>query len=190
MKRIYVSLSLLLLVASGCSSSNWRGEAVREQLSRSSNLGTHQVAIDEYSHGVITLSGNVSSEQDRSEIERITRTTSGVREVRNQLTVAPSSIIVREGMYSSSFENDPKQRFTKSDAQIESEVRDVLARNRDLDLRRVDINTRDGIVTLRGSQDRYRDIERLVALTSSVTGVRAVRNELIVAGGRYSQIPH
>jgi len=190
MKRIYALVAIILLLASGCSTTNWRGEAVREQLSHSNTLGAHQVAIDEPTKGEITLTGSVASEHDRAEIERIARRTSGVTDVRNQLVVTPSSVVIREGNHPSGYDRDPQARFPKSDTQISREVRDVLERNRDLDLRKIDIQTSDGIVTLRGSQNHYRDVERLVALISSIDGVRAVRNELIVVGrggDRYSQ---
>jgi len=182
---------LLLLVAvaftvSACSSTQWRGDAVRDRLTQSTTLSTHEVSIDERTAGVISLEGTVSSERDRSEIERLARNTSGVRDVRNNLVVTPSSVVVRDGVRSPA---PYSPRFTKSDTQINDDVRRALSNHRNIDLRRVDIFTNQGIVTVRGTQNRNSDIQELVALASSVEGVRSVRNEVTVRGDHYSPAP-
>jgi hyperosmotically inducible periplasmic protein len=190
MKQVSIlTIVIILLISLGCATSGWRGEEVKEKLSRSRSLGAHQVNIDERTQGVVILTGKVSSDQDRAEIERIAHSTNGVREVQNQLVVAPSSIVVREGSHPLGYDPRQQSQFSRSDAEINREVREVLTRSRDVDLRNVYVDTKDGIVTLRGSQSLYQQSQRLVALASTIEGVRAVRNEMTIGDGRYSRIP-
>ena len=231
---------ILISALAGCMVTAHRGEAIRERLSNTPGLATHNISIDEDPAGVVTLNGNVSSDRDRVTIEEVARETSGVRELRSNLVVEPSSIAVREGYPSSSnvqraiaseitseFSSSPELRnysvnvevdggavtlrgevgnererhvaeeiarnthgvtsvrneidlapFARSDFQINQNVREAFRRRTDIDLRNVDIMTRDGIVTLRGSQNSNRDIDNLVSSARSVRGVRDVRNEL------------
>lgn len=244
-------LLIVVLAIAGCMSTMWRGNAIRDRLSETPGLAAHDISIDEREGGLIVLSGTVSSDRDRDVIERVARKTRGVREVRNDLVVAPTSVIVREGSTLSSdngaraivsetiarlqsspeirnynlnvevdgdtlilrgevgneWERAEAERIARNtrginvvrneitvlrpvsnrDYQISQDVREVLLRSRDIDLRDVNITTRDGVVTISGSQSSHRAIDRLIAITETVDGVRAVRNELSVAGERYGE---
>lgn len=245
--KIKVGIILLFVLAMvGCVSTTWRGSAIQDRLARTPGLGTHDISIDERTGGVISLNGTVSSDSDRDEIERIARHTKGVREVRNNLVVVPSSVVVREGSLSGS--NDARaivsdimarmsdsselrdyhvnvevigdtavlrgevgnereraaaERIARdtrgvsrvrneimlasrpSDLQISRNVREELLRSNYVNLRDVEITTRDGVVTFRGSQNSRRDIEHLLSVALRVDGVRDVRNELTIIGGNY-----
>lgn len=113
----------------------------------------------------VTLQGAVGSDRERSEAEHIARNTRGVSSVRNEIILA---------------------RSARSDFQISQAVREALRRRTDIDLRNVDIVTRDAIVTLRGRQNSNRDIDNLVASTRAVAGVRDVQNELTLSDQGYT----
>ena len=246
--RIIIT-AILLLVVTGCSTTRFRGSEIRNRVADTPGLATHNITIDEPSAGRITLNGTVSSERDRETIERVARNTPGVKEVRSNLIVEPSTIAVREGYPTSGsdsrilvsditsrisnsrdlrdynlnvsavgsvvtlrgevgneFERSEAERIAldtpgvtsvrndilvinsaRSDYIISRNVRDTLMRRSDIDLRDVEISTRDSIVTLRGSQLTRRDIDNLVTTTRSVSGVRDVRNELTLVSPRYDQ---
>ncbi len=243
-----ITVIVLILATIGCTTSSLRGAAIRDRLSETSGLATHNISIDERSAGIITLNGNVSSDKDRVTIEKVARDISGVREVRNNLVVDPSFVAVREGYNSSSYDqrgiaseitsrisssqdlrdyrinvdaiggavtlrgevDNESERIAaenmarntrgvtsvrneiiiahaaRSDFQISQNVREALRRRTDIDLRNVDIMTRDAIVTLRGSQNSNRDIDNLVSITRRVPSVRDVRNELTLTNNSYS----
>lgn len=245
MKTIVTLMLIISMV--GCAMTTHHGSEIRDRLSETPGLSTHNISIDEESPGMITLNGNVSSERDRGTIERVARETAGVIEVRNNLIVEPSSVAVREGYPASSsgqstiaseitsrMSSSPELRYynvnvyvdgsavalrgevgneserteaeriawntrgvtsvrneivladsARSDFQISRDVREALSRRTDLDLRYVDITTRNAIVTLRGSQNSSRDIDNLVSSTRMVSGVRDVRNELTLNNPRY-----
>ncbi len=114
---------------------------------------------------IVTLRGEVSDERARTAAESIARNAHGVKYVRNEIVV---------------------RRPNRSDLQISQNVRDALLRsNSNIDLRNVDITTRNGIVTFMGSQNSHYDVDRILAMARSVDGVRGVRNELTVNPVRY-----
>jgi len=94
----------LLVAMVGCMTTTTRGPLIRDRLSETPGLATHNISIDEGSPGFIVLSGNVSSQKDRITIEKVARETRGVRELRNNLIVDSSSIAVTDGY--SSLNND------------------------------------------------------------------------------------
>lgn len=244
-----IIMIFLLSFMFGCMSTSWRGNAIRDRISDTPGLGTHDISIDEREGGEIVLRGTVSSERDRQTIESITNKTRGVKEVSNELVVVPSSVVVREGggRYSTEASTKASEIMAKlaaspeiqnynlnvdvindtavlqgqvgsereraaaerialstrgitgvrndivlawpsarrSDLQITQDVRQVLLRSKAVNLENVEITTRDGIVTFRGSQNSHRDIDRILSIAQSVDGVREVRSQLEV-NGHYS----
>ena len=230
----------LLVAMVGCMTKTTRSPLIRDRLSETPGLATHNISIDEGSPGFIVLSGNVSSEKDRITIEKVARETRGVRELRNNLIVDSSSIAVTDGYsslnndqlgiaseissrMSSSHDlrtyrinvgaiggevtlrgevNNERERAvaeniardtrgvtgvrndiilaysSRNDLQISQNVREALRRRTEIDLRDVDIRTKDAIVTLRGLQNSNSDIDKLISTTRIVAGVRDVRSEL------------
>jgi hyperosmotically inducible periplasmic protein len=248
--KIKTAVILIITFAMvSCIASTWRSNAVRERLSETSGLSSHEISIDETTRGMITLNGTVSSERDRNVIERVARDTRGVKEVRSNLVISPSSVVVQEGNMPSSADRGVKvsgilaemaaspeirdynlsvalvddvvtlrgevpdesaraaaERIalntrgvtrvrneivvvqpSSSDLQVSREVRDVLLRTKDIDLYNVDIYTRNGIVTFRGTQNNSYEIERLLAAARTVDGVREVRSELRVVPVGYNE---
>ncbi len=137
---------------------------ITSQLAASPELKNYRIDVVD-TGGIVTLSGVVSTESERIAAESIARATTGVNGVRNAIAL---------------------NRSTFNDVQISQNVRDALSRRTDLDIRNVEISTRDAIVTLRGQQYRTGDIDKLVSSTDNVPGVRGVRNELQLVPDRAS----
>ena len=244
-----IAAIILMFALAGCMTPMYRGDAIRNRLADTPGLATHNISIDEERAGIVTLNGNVSSDKDRNTIENVARETSGVKEVRSNLIVEPSHVVVREGSTPSSSDqggiaseivskisSTPELKnysinvgvaggavtlrgevgseseramaeylarntsgvtgvrneiilvsSARSDLSISQSVRESLLRRTDIDISSVEITTRDAIVTLRGSQYTTRDIDNVVSVARSVPGVRAVQNELRLAGRRYSE---
>jgi hyperosmotically inducible periplasmic protein len=138
---------------------------IMSKMSSSPELRNYDLNVDVVAD-TVTLRGEVGDERERAVAGRIARDTRGVTSVRNEIRLA---------------------RSTRSDLRISRNVRESLRRRTNLDLRDLDITTRDGIVTLRGTQSSSREIEHLVSSARMVDGVRGVRNELTLTDGRYSE---
>jgi osmotically-inducible protein OsmY len=126
--------------------------------------------------GVVTLSGEVSTEEQKTRIENIARHTRGVRKIVNKVHVrAPAKTA------------DPKQGSgrqeigeTLDDEWMEKRIEIDLALNRNVNLEDIDVEVNSGVATLSGTvQD---ETERVLAEESAndINGVRQVRNNLRV----------
>lgn len=126
--------------------------------------------------GVVTLSGEVTSEEQKKRVEEIARHTRGVRKVIDKVQVrAPAKSV------------DPKQGTGRQelsealdDEWMEKRIEIDLALNRDVNLKDIDVEVNSGVATLSGTvQD---EAERRLAEQSAnaINGVRQVRNNLRV----------
>jgi len=173
--RTLALCSLALTTALACATTQ-----TADQQWRDSNLTTNiggkfavDQEIDRYRididtlDGVVTLRGVVPDATQAREAERIARWTEGVVRVDNQLEVDPNV-------------GEPAEGF--EDAWMTLMVGNKLNLDPEVKGRNVDVDVRDGIVTLSGivEDDRARAEARERA--ASVDGVEQVINELEVAG--------
>lgn len=117
--------------------------------------------------GVITLSGDVLTQEDKQKADYVTKSVSGAAVVSNQIGVRP------EG-----FESEAKSIDTNIDAAIAREFESALvAKNFDADVK---YTVNNGVLTLNGdvnSQNKRHDVEKLAA---SIANVQQVVNQLQV----------
>jgi osmotically-inducible protein OsmY len=165
MKQITTIILTVALV--GCVSTRPRSLEVRERLSQTSGLATHNISIDEDRHGYIVLNGSVSSPDDRATIENVARNTSGVREVRSNLVVESSSVSVG---YNSNNQNS-----------IVSDITSRISSSPVLRDYKVNVESVGSAVTLRGAVGNDRERYEAERIARSTSGVSSVRNELTVA---------
>jgi len=69
------------------------------------------------------------------------------------------------------------------DLTISTQVKIELLADPSLGARRIDVSTLNGVVTLSGTVAAPADVDRAAAVARRVTGVRAVKSELKIAGG-------
>ncbi len=112
-------------------------------------------------NGVVTLRGTVDSSEAKSVAEEIARGVKGVKSVQNNLeVVAPS----------------PQKAAEANDKDINRQVARRLLE--DPRLKKVDVRTDAGVVTLKGEVPTITDSARASQIAREVPGVRAVKNEL------------
>jgi hyperosmotically inducible protein len=115
--------------------------------------------------GRVTLHGTVASAEAKQDAERVARGVSGVREVRNRLTVDPS-------------------RATGATAEVSDEtlrerVRAALAADEALRDSRIEVRSvEQGVVTLTGEARTLSDARRALEDAAGVAGVRRVENRI------------
>jgi hyperosmotically inducible periplasmic protein len=128
-------------------------------------IDRYRIDIDTV-NGIVTLRGSVSSAEQRTEAERIARGTEGVRDVINELEIDPT-----ERTASTAFE----------DTWIAAMVNSKLAVDPEVKSRNVDVDVRDGVVTLSGTVESEAGRKEAEDLARSVDGVTQVVNELQVS---------
>jgi len=109
--------------------------------------------------GNVTLSGSVDWQYQRDAAARCVQYLIGVVSVSNAITIKPQV----------------------KWSEVRNEIEDAFRRNADLDARRIDVSTRDGIVTLNGNVSSWAERDQAVSAAWAAPGVKSVNDELSVA---------
>jgi len=128
------------------------------------------------SGGVVELRGEVDSAADKAEAVRIARSTEGVTRVEDYLRVRGETAPADGG----------QAGFANSDPWITAKVQAKYFLDDDVKARDLDVTTRDGVVTLKGTVDTDAERRQAIAIARNTDGVRDVRDELPVAAGTRS----
>jgi osmotically-inducible protein OsmY len=129
-----------------------------------SEIDRYRIDIDVHD-GVVTLRGAVSDAEQREEAERIALATKGVRSVVNELLIDPTPRTAARVF---------------DDAWIVSMIDSKLAVDPEVRAVDVDVDVRDGNVTLSGTVDTEAAKAEAEDLAWSVDGVKKVNNEIVV----------
>ena len=112
--------------------------------------------------GAVTLTGTVSGESHKSLAQETVASLPGVKSVDNRLEV--------KGV----------RPAEKSDAWISSKVKTMLLFHRSVSSM-TEVNTKDGIVTLKGEADNQAQKDLTTEYAKDVEGVKDVQNEMVVS---------
>jgi len=135
-----------------------RQEAV-ETLTRDVRVDASHVEVH-VANGVVTLRGFVGTSFERRVAEDIVRRVKGVRDLRNELQIAP--------------------RSTRSDAEIAADVRSALDRYPGFEAHRIAVRVQNGVVTLNGVVGSYAERANAEAAAWQSTGIVDVVNNLAI----------
>lgn len=125
--------------------------------------------------GVVTLRGTVDSSVEKDLATELARGVEGVTAVDNQLAVKSGSAGV-------SRDDDLMQRV--NDANLTAKVKSQLLWNANTQGMRIDVDTDDGVVTLRGTVASAAEAELAAQIARNTSGVRSVQNALEVEAGQ------
>ncbi len=146
--------------------------------------------------GTIILQGYVENHDDKQSLENAVRKIDGVRDINNQVMV--QSAYGATGMngnrgltgatgyagttgYSATDAREfPQDRAaTAEDSQINKRIRDQVSRGWTWDsYKEVTLDTKDGVVTLKGSANREVDLQKLITEIKKINGVRSVQTDV------------
>lgn len=73
------------------------------------------------------------------------------------------------------------RNYRRSDARIAEDINDDLMINEDVDATDIEVNVKEGVITLTGSVGSRQEKVKAEAIADSVAGVIDVRNELAIA---------
>lgn len=162
---------------------------VNTGLSVDHRLSATGVTVDAV-QGVVTLKGKVPSEEARSRATDIARHVAGVTEVRNELAVeqpgAPGVASADAGgsgtqsMGASGSSSGSPGGLSASDMAITAKVSTGLSVDKDLSRNRIDVDTKERVVTLKGTAPSEEARQRAEIIARNVAEVKEVRNELKV----------
>jgi hyperosmotically inducible periplasmic protein len=126
----------------------------------------------EVKNGVASLSGTVDSDVERDLAVEIAKGVEGIREVKEEISVEPGA--------GAGERREPEFFRRVEDATISARVKSRLLWNRNTNGLAIDVDTQNGVVTLKGTvaSGAHRDLA--VQLAKNTTGVQRVRDELEV----------
>ena len=165
---------LLLAVAlSGCSTT--KAPDVTDNIRKSlDQAGYKDVNVSEdRDKGVVTLTGNVFTENDKNQAESIAKSNAQSLVVADQIAVRPPG-----------GESEAKAVDSDLDKAIEKNLDATLVKHR---LKRdVNYDVKNGVVTLKGGVNSAAKREQVEKLAASIPNVKQVVNEIEVKGQRAS----
>jgi hyperosmotically inducible protein len=173
MKMLRLSVSILALLAvgtlAGCSGTPRKSPDVSDSLRKSlDQAGFKDVSVSQdRDKGIVTLGGQVASENDKSQAESIAKSIAGAQVVADQIAVIPVGA-----------EKEAKAVNSDLDAGIEKNLDAALIRNRMHDS--VKYEVKNGVVTLTGEVNSQSKRDRAEKVATGVPNVKQVVNDLQV----------
>lgn len=140
-------------------SDSWITGKTKIALYADSRVSGTQINVDTMS-GMVHLRGKVDSAAAKAAAEDVARGIEGVRGVKNELQVVPSSV-------RNVVEAKDDEITKKVEARFEADPK----------LKSLDVRTDNGVVTIEGKLPSITDSARASQLAREVPGVRAVRND-------------
>jgi hyperosmotically inducible protein len=150
----------------GAMSDLWITSAVKMRLMADERTPALDVNVDT-KDGNVTLFGMVPSAQAKAAAEEDARKVSGVKTVANRLEVVPKA---------------QARAVRESDDRVKDRVEQAIRSQDELRDDSIDIEVSNGIARLTGTVDAAEDRLRAAAVARTASGVRAVRDDLQVAG--------
>jgi hyperosmotically inducible protein len=179
MKRFRLSIAILALlgvgILAGCSTTPTESPDVSDSIRKSlDQAGFKDVSVSQdRDKGVVTLSGNVTSENDKSQAESIAKSIASTQVVADQIAVIPAGA-----------EKEAKAVNSDLDAGIEKNLDAALIQNRMHD--GVKYEVKNGVVTLTGEVNSQQKRDHAEKVASRVPNVKQVVNDLQVTNQKAS----
>jgi len=173
MKMLRFSLTMLTLLAvgtlAGCSGTPRKSPDVSDSIRKSlDQAGFKDVSVSQdRDKGIVTLGGQVASENDKAQAEALARSLAGAQVVADQIAVIPLGA-----------EKEAKAVNSDLDAGIEKNLDAALIQNKMHDS--VKYNVKNGVVTLTGEVNSQSKRDRAEKVATGVPNVKQVVNDLQV----------
>ena len=173
MKMLTLSVTMLALLAvgtlAGCSGTPRKSPDVSDSIRRSlDQAGFKDVSVSQdRDKGIVTLGGQVASENDKAQAESLARSLAGAQVVADQIAVIPVGA-----------EKEAKAVNSDLDAGIEKNLDAALIRNRMHES--VKYEVKNGVVTLTGEVNSQSKRDRAEKVATRVPNVKQVVNDLQV----------
>jgi hyperosmotically inducible periplasmic protein len=139
---------------------------VKAKLASDSSIRSSDISVTT-ANGVVTMEGYVSDAAAKSSAERTVKSVTGVTRVDNRLSTTSS------GMAAIATTTDDAQ-IAMSDTWITTKVKASLLADSEAKGFDVNVETKDGVVTLQGELDNLQAIAHVKKIAAGVEGVRSV----------------
>jgi hyperosmotically inducible periplasmic protein len=146
----------------------WIATKVKSTLMFHRNVSGMGTSVD-VKHGVVTLKGKADTQAQSDLTAKYAQDVDGVKEVKNEIVVAEST------------EKSTETVSTMvDDASITAQVNMALLFHRSTSALRTDINSKEGVVTVRGKAKNMAEKELVTEIVSDIKGVKNVVNKMTI----------
>ncbi len=169
--RAMMIIAILTLICSGCTQQvddATISTKVKTKLAGDAETSAIKIGVTTVK-GVVTLSGVVPTEREKSKADRIAQETEGVTQVVNNITIDPNTI--------GASNIKDKAEEAVSDAAILSKIKAKLVLEK---ITGTDVDVVNGEVTIKGQVGDAKQIAQAADIARSTNGVKSVNNQLIV----------
>lgn len=166
-----IIIAILALICSGCAQQvddATLSTKVKTKLAGDAETSAIKISVTTVK-GVVTLSGVVPTEREKSKAERIAQETEGVTQVVNNITIDPNTI--------GASNIKEKAEEAVNDAAILSKIKAKLVLEK---ITGTDVDVVNGEVTLKGQVGDAKQVAQAADIARSTNGVKSVNNQLIV----------
>jgi len=146
--------------------------AVKTKFAADDTVKASQINVDT-SDKVVTLSGTVDTQAAKTRALELARETKGVVRVSDQLTVHDMTADVAP--------TPDAERASFSDAAITASVKTKLLADTSVGGLKIDVDTRDGVVTLTGKVKSQAERDQALRIARESDGVKTVDDKLTVS---------
>jgi osmotically-inducible protein OsmY len=172
----------------------WITAKIQSQYYLNPTLKPWRIDVDTSSSGGVTLSGTVDSDADRTEAVKIARATEGVTAVNDNMRVQPQGVATTGTTVKDTTDVKNDAREIKDDARsaarktaeavddswITVKIQSKFFVDDDVRARNIDVDTKDGMVTLKGSVQSEGERQHALSIARSTDGVTMVHDSLVV----------
>jgi osmotically-inducible protein OsmY len=153
-------------------SPGWITTKIQSQYYAHPGLKPWNIDVTTSDSGVVTLTGVVDNANDRAEAEKIARSTDGVTNVTDRLRV--------KGETAATTGTAEKVATDVTDSWITSKIQSRYFVDDDVKGRNINVDTQNGVVTLRGTVNSYSERLQAAAIARNTDGVKEVHDELMI----------
>jgi hyperosmotically inducible protein len=164
-----------LLLSLGCSQSDpGLTASIKTQLAADDQVKARKIDVDTRDR-VVTLKGEVQSSAEEARALEIARSTSGVASVVDEISVVPAA-----GATPTTGRTDPLVEVAMTDPGITAEIKTKLLGDPQVSGLKIDVDTKDGVVTLKGVVDTQAEKDRALAIARDVKQALRVEDRLTI----------
>jgi osmotically-inducible protein OsmY len=151
-------------------SPGWVTTKIRAQYYANPALKPWNIDVSTSPSGVVTLSGVVDNTTDRMDAVKIARGTEGVTRVDERLRVKGEAAAIAGN----------SDMMPGADSWITAKIQSRFFVDDEVKGRNIDVDTKEGLVTLRGTVGSYSERVQATSIARHTEGVRDVRDEMTI----------
>ena len=172
-----LAIGLIMAGCKGTSADESISTNVKSQLNKDNALKDANLSVDT-EDGVVTLSGMLKSEPERTRAVEIARQTDGVVRVVDKLDVdsqAMQNSTDKPASETDKYKDDHGGVVQGGkDIALEAELKTKFAADKDVSASDMDIDVKDGVVTLSAEEGKHPNLKKAAEIARKTGGVKSV----------------